>query len=62
VCALVALDAHRLDGQEDSKGLPNLIVQPKLIDGVDVDLINVAQDLLWNASFYYVSMSRDTAG
>ena len=29
------------DGQEDGKGLPDGVVQAKLADGVDVDLIHL---------------------
>lgn len=45
VSTLISLDTHTLDGQEHGKCLPNLVIQPKLLDGVDVDLVNHAQHL-----------------
>mmetsp|Transcript_21332 Transcript_21332/g.63931 ORF Transcript_21332/g.63931 Transcript_21332/m.63931 type:complete len:420 (+) Transcript_21332:678-1937(+) len=43
VRALVALHAHRARPREHRKRLPDLVVQAKLHDGVDVDLVHQTQ-------------------
>ena len=41
--AAIAHHAHRLDWQENSEGLPDLVVQPSFSDFVEIDVVGLAQ-------------------
>lgn len=45
MCAFVSLDADRSEGQKNSKGLPDLIVETEFINGLDEDFVDLTERL-----------------